>query len=98
MFNCGRSEYLLTIVSKQREILGRRFTVVKVVDLRPIREGVTPCDQELVCNLVRSDPDVVASEDVDLVNFAKLVRPFLELKVTVFSRNVPDTSNEWDAL
>lgn len=67
---------------------------MQVVDRRPVRKDLTPLDQQIGCDLIGSDPDMVDTKNIDLVDRAKLVRPLLETFITVSAWNVPDTADE----
>lgn len=51
--------------------------------------------EQVNSNLIRGDPDVVSSEQIDLVDGTMLIGPLLEAKIRVGPGYIPDPTNHW---
>lgn len=92
--NKKRCSFQLTIVSQKGNVFARSLAVFEIVDRRTVRVDGASLHQQVLRNLIRRQPDVIDSKDVDLVDGTVDVGPLFETEIAMRARNIPYASDE----
>lgn len=81
-------------MSQKRNVFARSLAVFEIVDRRTVRVDGASLHQQVLCNLIRCQPDVIDPKDVDLVDGTVHVRPLFETEIAMSARNIPHASDQ----